>query len=107
MDEFTVTIDKQGFCKSETGRLMGSTKSVLYGVFCFGQSTASAFGKVLPMSSLMQQISMVWNTKRVDRAWKDADLVVIDGEYKTIATYVEGRIVYDSRIEKEFFNQII
>ncbi len=50
---------------------------------------------------------MVWNTKRVDRAWKDADLVVIDGEYKTIATYVEGRIVYDSRIEKEFFNQII
>jgi len=106
MDEFTVTIDKQGFCKSETGRLMGSTKSVLYGVSVLVNQLHLPLEKVLPMSSLNAANFYGFGTQKGSIALgKDADLVVIDGEYKTIATYVEGRIVFDSRIEKEFFNQ--
>ncbi len=106
MDDFKVTIDKLGFCKSETGRLMGSTKSVLYGISVLSNQLNLPLEKILHVSSLnAAQFYGFGKQKGSIAVGKDADLVVINDNYKAVATYVEGRIVYDSRIDKEFFNE--
>jgi len=106
MDSFNVIIDKQGFCKSETGRLMGSTKSVLHGVSVLTNQLNLPLDQILLMSSLnAAQFYGFGKNKGSIAIGKDADLVVIDESYEVIDTYIEGCKVYDSKIDKGFFKE--
>ncbi|HAE42500.1 MAG TPA: N-acetylglucosamine-6-phosphate deacetylase [Clostridiales bacterium] len=101
-----VTIDESGFSKTDTGRLMGSTKTVLYGISVLANQLNIPLKQILRMSSLnAAQFYGLGEQKGSIAVGKDADLVVINDDYEAIATYVEGRLVYDSRIDKELFNE--
>jgi N-acetylglucosamine-6-phosphate deacetylase len=104
--EFKVIVDSQGFCKTDTGRLMGSTKSVLFGISVLADRLHIPLEEILRMSSLNAARFYGFGTQKGSIAiGKDADLVVIDDQYVVVDTYVEGRKVYDSRKEKGFFKQ--
>jgi N-acetylglucosamine-6-phosphate deacetylase len=104
--EFTVTVDREGFCKTDTGRLLGSTKSVLYGLSVLVNQVGLSLEKAIRLSSLnAARFYGIGNQKGSIKIGKDADFVVIDPNYQALATFVEGRKVYDSVTEKDYFNQ--
>ena len=104
--DFKVIVDDQGFCKTDTGRLMGSTKSVLYGVSVLANQLHMPLEQILPMASLNAAKFYGFGDRKGSIALgKDADLVVIDEAYQAVATYLEGRQVYDARKEKDLFNE--
>ena len=104
--DFTVSINQQGFCLSDTGRLMGSTKSVLYGVSVLVNQLGMPLETVLKMSSLnAARFYGFGETKGSILVGKDADLVVIDESFEPLATYVEGVQAYDAETEKGFFKE--
>lgn len=104
MKNFEVTIDQQGFCKSETGRLMGSTKSVLYGISVLVNQLRLPLEKVLRMASLnTAQFYGFGKQKGSIAAGKDADFVVINDVFGVIASYVEGQKVFDLKTDKKIF----
>ncbi len=103
---FTVHVDEQGFCKTETGRLMGSTKSVLYGISVLVDQLNLPLEQVIRMSSLnAAQYYGFGERKGSIKIGKDADFVVIDPAYNAIATFVEGKKVFDQRAESGFFKE--
>ena len=103
---FTVHVDDQGFCKTETGRLMGSTKSVLYGISVLVNQLSLPLEQVIRLSSLnAAQFYGFGEHKGSIKIGKDADFVVIDSAYNAIATFVEGRKVFDHRTESNFFKK--
>lgn len=105
MKDFEITVDQQGFCKSDTGRLMGSSKSVLYGVSVLTNQVNLPLEKVLRMASLnAAQFYGFGDRKGSIMEGKDADIVVIDDAFEVIASYVEGNKVFDSRTDKTIFN---
>ncbi len=104
--DFNVTIDEDGFCKSDTGRLMGSTKTVLYGISVLANRLRIPLEQILRMSSLnAAQFYGFAETKGSIAVGKDADLVVINEDYETVATFVEGRKVFDYKINRDLFNE--
>ncbi len=105
MDEFEVNIDSEGFCLSETGRLMGSTKSVLYGMSVLVNKLNMPLETVIKMASLNPCTCYGFgNTKGSIRIGKDADIAVITDDFQAIATYSEGRKVFDKNIDTSVFN---
>lgn len=96
---------KDGFVLTDTGRLMGSSQPVLYGVKNLVEKLRMPMEQALRMSS--------WNAARKYgfekrkgslRVGKDADFVVIDNDYQVLAAYVQGRKVYDREQDHRIFN---
>lgn len=105
MQDFVVNVDQQGFCKTDTGRLMGSTKSVLYGLSVLVKQVGLPLEKAILLSSLNAANFYGFGEEKGSiKIGKDADFVVIDDHYNALATYVEGKKVFDSATEKDFFN---
>lgn len=105
--DFTVIIDEDGFCKSDTGRLMGSTKTVLYGISVLADRLHIPLEQIIKLSSLNAARFYGFAEKKGSIAvGKDADLVVINEDYEAVATYVEGRKVFDFEIDQPLFNEI-
>lgn len=103
--DFTVIIDEDGFCKSDTGRLMGSTKTVLYGISVLAEQLHIPLEKIIKLSSLNAARFYGFGERKGSLAvGKDADLVVIDEEYQAVATFVEGRKVFDAMLDTDLFN---
>jgi N-acetylglucosamine-6-phosphate deacetylase len=50
--QLKVIVDSHGFCKTDTGRLMGSTKSVLFGISVLADRLHIPLEEILRMSSL-------------------------------------------------------
>lgn len=95
-DRAFINITEDGFVLSDTGRLSGSSKSVLYGI----GNLVEKLG--VPMEECCKFFCYNPIRKYSDpnkkgslKAGKDADLVVISDDYQAIATYSEGRIVFD------------
>lgn len=102
---FTINIDEEGFAKTDTGRIMGSTKSVLYGISVLVNQLGMSLERVLPMSSLNAANFYGFGEHKGSIAvGKDADFVIIDENYQAVATYVEGQKVYDMQVDKDLFN---
>ncbi len=100
----TIQVTKDGFVLTETGRLMGSSQPVLYGIGNLVENLEMPMETVLPMFSLnpSRKYGFV-ETKGSIKAGKDADFVVISDDYQAVATYVMGRKVYDAE-EGPVFN---
>ena len=103
-DELIVTIDEKGYCLSDTGRLCGSTLPVLSGVKNLVQNIGLPLEKVLLMCSKNPAMVYGANDKGSIEEGKDADLIVVDDQFRLFYTYSQGRCVYDSQSDKNIFN---
>ena len=103
-----IIIDQRGFCLSDTGRLCGSTKPVLYGIGNLVEKLGIPMADVLAMSSL-NPARLYGLGDRTGSLWygKDADLVVISDDYEALYTYSQGRLVYDHQRDTDLFNKAL
>lgn len=100
-----LNMTEEGFVLSDTGRICGSSKPVLYGM-------ANLVEKLhIPMETVVQMASLnpakkysLDSSKGSIAVGKDADFVVISDDYQAIATYANGRKVYDCEVDKDLFN---
>lgn len=95
-DRAYINVTEEGFVLSDTGRLSGSAMPVIYGI----QNLVEKLG--VPMEECCKFFSYNPIRKYSDpnkkgslKEGKDADFVVITDDYQVIATYSEGRIVFD------------
>ena len=96
---------KDGFVLTDTGRLMGSSQPVLYGVKNLVEELHMPMEQALRMSSWNAARKYGFETRKGSlRVGKDADFVVISDDYQALSTYVNGRKVYDRELEPEVFN---
>lgn len=103
-DRKTIRVTEEGFVVSETGRLSGSSKPVLYGIKNLVEVLGMPLTEVVKMSSL-NPANKYQLTDRGEIALTNyADFVVIDDDYQAIATYCEGRKVYDRQQSKLEYN---
>lgn len=95
-DRAFINITEDGFVLSDTGRLSGSSKSVLYGIgnlvekLKVPMEECCKFFCYNPIRKYSDP-----NKKGSLKAGKDADFVVISDDYQAIATYSEGRKIFD------------
>ena len=104
-ENLAVNIDEKGYCLTDTGRLCGSTKPVLFGVRNLVEELHIPLEKVILMSSLNpSRVYGVGDRKGSLHSGKDADFVVIDEDYQVVYTYREGRKIYDAATDTDLFN---
>lgn len=101
---YDVTIDEEGFCLTDTGRLMGSTIPVIGGIKNLYNNLGLNLWDIVKMSSRNPAKVYGAKSKGTLEVGKDADFVVIDDNFKVLKTYREGRCIYDFKKDKDLFN---
>lgn len=103
-DRAFINITEDGFILSDTGRLSGSSKPIIYGIKNLVEKLH------VPMEECCKFFSYNPIRKYADpnkkgalNIGKDADMVVISDDYDVIATYSEGRIVYDCNNKEDYY----
>lgn len=105
-DRRNIYINEEGFVLSETGRLSGSSKPVLYGIRNLVEKLSIPMETVVTMSSLNPAKKYGFaDQKGSIRIDKDADFVVIDDDYNVMATYCEGQQIFDPKKDTELVNK--
>ncbi len=100
-----VNIDEKGYCLTDTGRLCGSTKPVLFGIRNLVEELEIPMETVVKMASLNpSRVYGVGDKKGSLAGGKDADFVIISDDYQALYTYSEGRKVYDYKQDTDIFN---
>lgn len=100
-----MNVTKEGFVRDDDGRLMGSSKSVLYGIGNLVEKLHIPLEQVIKLSSLnAAEYYGFGNETGSIKDGKYADLVVIDDQYHALATYVHGKKVFDRKKETPQFN---
>lgn len=104
-DRKYINVTEDGFVLSDSGRLSGSSKPVIYGI---GNLVEKLH---MPLEEVTRFFAENPNRKYgfIDRKGslepgKDADFVVISDDYQALVTYVNGRIVYDRNVDGTIFN---
>mgnify|MGYP003818592251 CR=1 FL=1 len=100
-----LNVSPEGFVRDDDGRLLGSSKSVLYGIGNLVEKLHIPLQEVIRLSSL--NAARYYGVDDVTGSIADgkyADLAVISDDYKAQATYVHGRKVFDRAVEKTVFN---
>ena len=104
-DRKYINVTEDGFVLSDSGRLSGSSKPVIYGI---GNLVEKLH---MPLEEVSRFFAENPNRKYgfIDRKGslepgKDADFVVISDDYQALVTYVNGRIVYDRNVDGTIFN---
>lgn len=103
-DREFIEVTPEGFVLSQTGRLSGSSKPVLYGIKNLIEVLHFPLEEVIRMSSANPARKYGLVHKGEINVGKDCDLVVIDDQFNVVATYVEGRKVFDAKQEEIPFN---
>ncbi len=100
-DRAFINVTEEGFVLSDTGRLSGSAMPVIYGI----QNLVEKLG--VPMEECCKFFCYNPIRKYSDpnkkgslKEGKDADFVVISDDYQVIATYSEGRMIFDREKDK-------
>ncbi len=100
-----MNVTDEGFVLTDTGRICGSSKPILYGIENLVEKLGMPIETVLEMSSLNACKKYGIDDKKGSiKIGKDADFAVITDDYKTIATYANGRKVYDRKVDGDVFN---
>ena len=98
-------ITKEGFSLTDTGRLAGSAKPVLFGMKNLVQNLHIPLEKVCVMASLNPaEVYGFADRKGSLRIGKDADFAVIDKDFNCLYTYREGKKIYDYKTEGDLAN---
>lgn len=105
-DWMNVNIDEQGFCMSDTGRLCGSTKPVLFGMQVLYNKLHIPLETIVKMASLNPcKLYGFDDCKGSLTIGKDADFVIINDDFHALYTYANGRKIYDYSIDQDIFNK--
>ncbi len=89
-------ITEEGFCLTDTGRLAGSAKPVLFGMKNLVKNMGIPLEKVCVMASLNPcEVYGFADKKGSLRIGKDADFAVIDENFNCLYTYREGKKIFD------------
>ena len=78
---------------------------VLKGIQNLVENVGIAMKYATRMASRNPAIVYGYPNKGVLEVGKDADLIVIDDQYRCLFTFVEGRCVYDRQREGDVYNQ--
>lgn len=104
-DRKVIHVTEEGFVLSDSGRLSGSSKPVIYGISNLVEKLHMPLEEVLKFCSYNPTRKYSDFTKKGSiKAGKDADFVAITDDYQVIETWSEGRKVYDCKVDKELFN---
>lgn len=100
-----LVVGEDGFVRSDTGRIMGSSKSVLYGIGNLVENVGMPLDACLRMAceNPARTYGLADRTGSIE-VGKDADLVVISDDWRALVTYARGRRVYDRVCEGPVFN---
>ncbi|NTW96882.1 MAG: amidohydrolase family protein [Erysipelotrichaceae bacterium] len=99
------TITPEGFCLTDTGRLMGSTMPVLYGIRNLVEVLKMPISTVMQMASLNPARKYGIGDKKGSLAvGKDADFFILSADYKIKETYLKGNKIYDAKKDVSLFN---
>jgi len=102
----TIRMTEEGFILSDTGRLMGSSKPVIFGIKNLVEILGIPLEKAVLLSSYNACKKYGFAEKKGSlRTGKDADFAVISDKFDVLYTYSEGRLIYDYEIDKNIFNQ--
>jgi len=105
-DRNTIYVTEDGFVLSETGRLTGSSKPVIYGIMNLVEKLGVPMETVIRFSSYNPCYKYGIADKKGSLAvGKDADFAVISDDYEVLYTYSEGRLVFDHYADTYLFNQ--
>ena len=98
-------VTPEGFVLTETGRLMGSSQPVLFGIGNLVNNVGVPLEACLEMACLNPAVKYGFadHTGSIE-VGKDADLVVISDGYEALATYARGQKVYDRATDGRVFN---
>ena len=89
-------ISEEGFSLTDTGRLAGSAKPVLYGMKNLVKNMGYPIEVVSQMASLNPCLVYGFADRKGSiRIGKDADIAVIDEDFNCLYTYREGKLVFD------------
>lgn len=98
-------ITEEGFCLTDTGRLAGSAKPVLYGMRNLVKNMNMLLEKVCVMASLNPcRVYGFADKKGSLRIGKDADFAVINQDFNCLYTYREGKKIYDHETDADLHN---
>ncbi|MBO7677959.1 MAG: amidohydrolase family protein, partial [Erysipelotrichaceae bacterium] len=98
-------ITDEGFCLTDTGRLAGSAKPVLYGMKNLVMNMHMPLEKVCVMASLNPcKVYGFADKKGSLRIGKDADFAVIDKDFNCLYTYREGKKIYDHTVDTDIYD---
>jgi N-acetylglucosamine-6-phosphate deacetylase len=103
-DRNTITITEEGYVLSDTGRLSGSSKPVIFGVKNLVEKIGMPLEEVCRLCSynVFKKYGFI-DRKGSIKAGKDADFVVINDNFDVLYTYSEGRLVYDHKVDTDIF----
>lgn len=100
-----INATREGFVLSDTGRLCGSSQPVLYGIGNLVEKLGIPLETVIRMASLNPCKKYGFEREKGSIALgKDADFVVITGDYKARYTYANGKKIYDREADGTIFN---
>lgn len=98
-------VTEEGFCLETTGRISGSSKPVLYGIGNLVEKLGMPIETVIRMAALNPCRAYGFDREKGSiKLGKDADLAVITDDYQCVATYANGRKVYDCQTDTDLFN---
>lgn len=91
-----IVVTEQGFVLSDTGRIMGSSQPVLYGIGNLVDHVGVPLETCLEMACLnpAEKYGLAGEKGSIEPG-KDADLVVVSDDWRALVTYVRGRKVFD------------
>ena len=98
-------ITEEGYSLTDTGRLAGSAKPVIYGMRNLVKNLHLPLELVSRMASLNPcRVYGFADKKGSLRIGKDADFTVIDDDFNVYETYREGKKVYDCKEDMDLLN---
>lgn len=105
-DRKYINVTEEGFVLSDTGRLSGSSKPVIYGVKNLNKNLGIPLENIIPMYSVNpnRKYGFLDHKGTLDNG-KDADFIVVDHDFNVLYTYVEGKKVYDRKIDGMIFDE--
>ena len=103
-DRRTITVTEEGFVLSETGRISGSSKPVIYGISNLVEKLGMDLNEVVRMSSLNPALHYGLEGRGSIARGNFADFVVIDDDYNVLNTFVDGKEVWNAEKDTRPFN---
>ncbi|MDO5122727.1 MAG: amidohydrolase family protein [Erysipelotrichaceae bacterium] len=103
-DRRTITVTEDGFVLSETGRISGSSKPVIYGISNLVEKLGMDLCEVVRMSSLNPALHYGLEGRGSIARGNFADFVVIDDDYNVLNTFVDGKEVWNAEKDTRPFN---
>lgn len=100
-----INVTEEGFVLTDTGRLMGSSQPVLFGIKNLVENVGIAMEDVLKMACLNPAIKYGFADRKGSiEINKDADFCVISDDYQALNTYSCGKEVYCRKTDGVVFN---